>query len=64
MFKENFGNFIANFYITILFFYVNDNQDVMLNMHKLCIVSYVMIVQSMHQIQEHKQKKRLISYYK
>jgi len=58
MFKENFGNFIANFYITILFFYVNDNQDVMLNMHKLCIVSYVMIVQSMHQIQEHKQKKR------
>jgi hypothetical protein len=63
MFKENFGNFIANFYYNF-FLNVNDNQDVMLNMHKLCIISYVIIVQSMHQIQEHKQKKRFISYYK
>jgi hypothetical protein len=47
----------SKFLLQLSFFYVNDNQDVMLNMHKLYIVSCVMIIQSMHQIQEHKQKK-------
>lgn len=55
--QRKFWKLHSKFLLQLSFFNVNDNQDVMLNMHKLCIVSCVMVVQSMHQIQEHKQKK-------
>jgi hypothetical protein len=62
--QRKIWNLHSKLLLQFYFFYVNDNKNVMLNMHKLCIVSCVMIVQSMYQIQEHKQKKRLISYCK